>query len=126
MPKRNVPEITVALVANGDGGSVTEALCVVEEIEKTGPEYQAKLLDFLISNLLLGKAIRSRYQRVHKALSYPRPCISSGRNCPPSGSGPYKGRSRGETDAGARARVEFRLSNKKRRVILRIEQVILL
>ena len=48
-------------------------------------------------------------------------------NCSPSTpSGPYKGRSRGETDAGARARVEFRLSNKKRRVILRIEQVILL
>ncbi len=46
----------VALAANGDGGSVTEALCVVEEIEKTGSEYQAKLLDFLISNLLLGKA----------------------------------------------------------------------
>jgi hypothetical protein len=51
-----LPVYRVALAANCDGGSVTEALCVVEEIEKTGPEYQAKLLDFLISNLLLGKA----------------------------------------------------------------------
>lgn len=35
---------------------MTEALCVAEEIENTGADYQAKLLDFLISNLLFGKA----------------------------------------------------------------------
>jgi hypothetical protein len=35
-----LPVYRVALAENGDGGSVTEALCVVEEIEKTGPEYQ--------------------------------------------------------------------------------------
>ena len=32
---------------------VTEALCVAEVIEKTGGDYEAALLDFLISNLLL-------------------------------------------------------------------------
>jgi hypothetical protein len=50
------PVYRVALSAHGDGASVAEALCVAEAVERTGPEYQAKLLDRLIGNLLLGEA----------------------------------------------------------------------
>jgi hypothetical protein len=49
------PVYRVTLAASGQGASVEEALCVAEAVEETGPEYQGKLLDFLISNLLLGK-----------------------------------------------------------------------
>jgi hypothetical protein len=47
------PVYRLTLIANGDGASVTEALYVPEVLEQTGPENQASLLDFLVSNLLL-------------------------------------------------------------------------
>ena len=50
------PVYRVTLAEGGNGASVLEALCVAETVEETGPEYQATLLDFLINNLLLGKA----------------------------------------------------------------------
>jgi hypothetical protein len=49
------PVYRVTLAANGEESSVIEALCVAGAVEETTPEYQASLLDFLISNLLLGK-----------------------------------------------------------------------
>ena len=42
--------------AGNDLVSVSEALCVADFLEQYGPGYQAKLLDFLISNLILGKS----------------------------------------------------------------------
>jgi hypothetical protein len=48
------PVYRVALIAHGDGVAVAEALCVAEVLAKSTPEYEAKLLDFLISNLILG------------------------------------------------------------------------
>jgi len=51
-----LPAYRVALTASGDGAAVDEALCVAEAVQETGAEYQAKLLDFLISNLVLGKS----------------------------------------------------------------------
>jgi hypothetical protein len=50
------PVYRVRLSADADGVSVTEALCVSDVLDTTGPDYQSKLLDFLVSNLLLGKA----------------------------------------------------------------------
>jgi hypothetical protein len=50
------PVYRVTLAASGQGAFIDEALCVAEAVEETGPEYQGRLLDFLISNLLLGKA----------------------------------------------------------------------
>jgi hypothetical protein len=50
------PVYRLTLVASTEGASVAEALCVGKVLEKTGPEYQAALLDFLISNLLLGQS----------------------------------------------------------------------
>lgn len=50
------PVYRARLSACGDGATVTEALCVPRVLEANGPVYQARLLDFLISNLLLGKA----------------------------------------------------------------------
>jgi hypothetical protein len=50
------PVYRVALIEVSDGASVEEALCVPEQVERTGPEYQAELLDFLIGNLLLDRA----------------------------------------------------------------------
>jgi hypothetical protein len=44
----------VTLIASNNGASVAEALCVSEVLEKSGRAYEAELLDFLISNLLLG------------------------------------------------------------------------
>ena len=49
------PVFRVRLTASGDGAAVAEALCV-SDLLQNGPEYQAVLLDFLIGNLLLGKA----------------------------------------------------------------------
>jgi hypothetical protein len=49
------PVYRVTLAAGGDGTSVTEALCVAKVIEETSADYQAQQLDFLISDLLLGK-----------------------------------------------------------------------
>jgi hypothetical protein len=49
------PIYRLTLAPNTEGASVAEALCTGTVIDKTGPEYQATLLDFLISNLLLGK-----------------------------------------------------------------------
>lgn len=39
------PVYRLTLVADGEGASVAEALCVGKQVEKTGPEYQAALLD---------------------------------------------------------------------------------
>jgi hypothetical protein len=50
------PIFRVTLSSDGDGASVTEVLCVSEVVKETSPEYEASLLDFLISNLILGKA----------------------------------------------------------------------
>lgn len=50
------PTYRVRLVPYDDGAAVAEALCVPEVLEESSAEYEAKLLDFLISNLLLGKA----------------------------------------------------------------------
>lgn len=51
------PVYRVGLAADAEGGAaVTEALCVAEALEKSERAYQAALLDFLIANLLLGKA----------------------------------------------------------------------
>jgi hypothetical protein len=50
------PVYRVRLSAHADGATVTEALCVSDVLELTGAAYQVRLLDFLISNLLLGKA----------------------------------------------------------------------
>lgn len=50
------PIFRVTLSLDGEGASVAEALCVGEVIKKTSPEYEATLLDFLISNLILGQA----------------------------------------------------------------------
>jgi hypothetical protein len=50
------PVYRVKFAPSSEGVSVVEALCVSGAVEETGPEYQANLLDFLISNLLLGKA----------------------------------------------------------------------
>ena len=40
----------------GDSVRVVEALCTEQVIKRSSPEYEAKLLHFLIRNLLLGKA----------------------------------------------------------------------
>jgi hypothetical protein len=48
------PVYRVTLTASDNGASVAEALCVPEVLEKSGPAYEAELLDFLVSNLLLG------------------------------------------------------------------------
>jgi hypothetical protein len=50
------PVYRVKLSAGTDGVSVTEALCVSDVLEAAGAAYQGKLLDFLVGNLLLGKA----------------------------------------------------------------------
>ena len=50
------PAYRVTLTENGDGACADEALCIAELVQETGAEHQAKLLDFLISNLLLTKA----------------------------------------------------------------------
>jgi hypothetical protein len=42
--------------ACGDGATVAEALYGPGVLEANGPVYQARLLDFLISNVLFGKA----------------------------------------------------------------------
>lgn len=44
------------LSADADGANVTEALCGSDVLDLTGADYQATLVDFLVSNLLLGKA----------------------------------------------------------------------
>ena len=50
------PVYRVTLAANNDGALVAEALCVAEVLKDSDPEYEGRLLDFLISNLLLGKS----------------------------------------------------------------------
>jgi len=53
------PVYRVKLSADAEGVCVTEALCVFDVspwLETTGAAYQSQLLDFLIGNLLLGKA----------------------------------------------------------------------
>lgn len=50
------PVYRVRLERSGDGAEVAEALCVAGPIADSGAEHQARLLDFLVSNLLLGMA----------------------------------------------------------------------
>jgi hypothetical protein len=50
------PVYRVCLAAIDERAIVTEALCAADLLEPGGPEYHAKLLDFLIGNLLLAKA----------------------------------------------------------------------
>jgi hypothetical protein len=50
------PVYRVRLSTDADGVNVAEALCVVEILNPAMADYQARLLDFLIGNLLLGKA----------------------------------------------------------------------
>lgn len=50
------PVYRVRLSSDFGGVTITEALCVSDVLDATGAAYQVKLLDFLISNLLLGKA----------------------------------------------------------------------
>ncbi len=45
----------VRLEDSGDGARVAEALCAEEVLEQSDPAHEAELLDFLISNLLLGQ-----------------------------------------------------------------------
>ena len=49
------PVYRVTFELNDGEAYVTEALCVAEVIAKTSGDYEAALLDFLISNLLLGE-----------------------------------------------------------------------
>ena len=61
------PMYRVTLAAYADGASVAQALCVPEVLEESSVEYEAKLLDFLISNLLLGQAKSFPYpKRTHR------------------------------------------------------------
>jgi hypothetical protein len=50
------PAYRVTFAAIGQSVSVVEALCTTDLLQVNGPQYQARLLDFLISNLLLGQA----------------------------------------------------------------------
>jgi hypothetical protein len=50
------PVYRVRFSANTDGVNVTEALYVSSVLEATEAAYQVKLIDFLISNVLLAKA----------------------------------------------------------------------
>lgn len=43
-------------VVGSEGAIVTEALCADELLDESSPVYQAKLLSFLIGNLMLGEA----------------------------------------------------------------------
>jgi hypothetical protein len=45
----------ISLTPSDESYCVTGAQCVNEILEKTGDGYQAELLDFLVSNLLLGE-----------------------------------------------------------------------
>ena len=50
------PVYRVKLEAATEGASTVEALCAPDVLEHGGAAYHAQLLDFLISNLVLGKA----------------------------------------------------------------------
>src|SRR5258706_1131490 len=50
------PASRVRFAVNGERLAVSEALCVSDLLQQNGPDYQARLLDFLVSNLLLAKA----------------------------------------------------------------------
>lgn len=50
------PVYRLALSASGESYEVVRAVCSNDVLKESDPEYQVKLLDFLISNLLLGEA----------------------------------------------------------------------
>jgi len=54
------PVYRITLTTLGDGGATVSAALWSKEIavaSKDGPEYQVRLLDFLVANLLLGQSI---------------------------------------------------------------------